>query len=101
MEDAVDVLIIGQTAADWLFPLARGVVGIGVALLFVLVIWLRFEQLNTVYASDDSETDVRKTNCPACGARISVDSDVCDHCETSVTEESEISTESTPTPERG
>jgi formate dehydrogenase maturation protein FdhE len=43
------------------------------------VIWLGSVEARALFGSDEDPSE-RKTNCPACGSRLSVDADTCAYC---------------------
>ncbi|WP_306054590.1 hypothetical protein [Natronococcus wangiae] len=49
-------------------------------LLAFLILAARADHALETFGGDDS-AGRSKTNCPACGGRIAVESDSCDHCE--------------------
>ncbi|QFU83438.1 hypothetical protein [Natronorubrum aibiense] len=65
--------------------LGRLVFLVAFGVLVVATIVIRFEHARAVYGSDDA-TREPKTNCPSCGARILAESDVCEYCEESLTD---------------
>lgn len=68
-------------------PLALGVdVGqVAVLVVFVVAAFIAvvydFYVLRAVFGNDDSVPPERLTNCPSCGARVSVEADTCGYCE--------------------
>ena len=72
--------------ADVLFQIVRVVFIVGFTIVLAGLIVLRFKELNRVYSGDTAPPET-KTNCPACGARIPADTDVCTYCEESLTDD--------------
>jgi anaerobic selenocysteine-containing dehydrogenase len=53
------------------------IVVVGTAAL--AVIWLAFVEARALFGSDEDPSE-RKTNCPTCGSRLSVDAETCTYC---------------------
>lgn len=74
--------------SELVYRLLEGAFILGFAVLLAALIVARFkaEAEHGIYSSDTAPPET-KTNCPACGARVPVASDVCDYCEESLTDD--------------
>lgn len=60
-------------------PVARFALPLALAVLFFLVIALRFAEVRALYGGEFATRD-RRINRPSCGARTPADADTCDYC---------------------
>jgi hypothetical protein len=74
-------LAVGGSIPDWLLSLGRYAAIALIAVLVVLGIVVEFELVHAASGGDGSASAASKTNCPACGARTTLDPEVCDYCE--------------------
>jgi hypothetical protein len=51
-----------------------------VGAVVLVTIWFQFLEARTLYGGDSTPPE-QLTNCPACGARLSVDAERCEHCD--------------------
>lgn len=74
------VLLIGSSVSDSVSALGRSAFFVGIGLLVILLLVVRFELLHAAISSGESAGEKSKTNCPSCGARTTIESNECDHC---------------------
>lgn len=61
-------------------PIGQIALVIGFMVIVFIAIAFQFLQVHELYGGGGSDTLDPQTNCPSCGARISVDADTCDYC---------------------
>lgn len=61
---------------------------VGVLLVVGTILSFGYEMVfyKSMESGDESQSSESKTNCPACGARISTDQENCDYCGESIAE---------------
>lgn len=52
-----------------------------VMVVVFLAIAFQFLVVHELFGSGDSDAHEQQTNCPACGARVSVEASTCDYCD--------------------
>jgi hypothetical protein len=61
---------------------AKGALLVGIMALVMFQFWFGFLETHEVYGGGDDAIPVEElTNCPACGARVSVEAGTCEYCD--------------------